>query len=92
MGIETQEKMLRSYAEENNLGNVSVYTDNGYSGLDFDRPAMRLLKTDVDAGHVGFVLVRDLSRNSRSFLETPKYLEEMWIKGGGGKVYYGWLR
>ena len=80
-GVETQEKMLRSYAEENNLNNVSVYTDNGYSGLDFDRPAMHRLKADVDAGLVGLVLVRDISRISRNFDEAPKFLEDMWTKG-----------
>ena len=81
MGIETQENMLRSYAEENSLSNVSVYTDNGYSGLNFDRPALRRLKADVDAGLVGSVLVRDISRISRNFDEAPKFLEYMWTKG-----------
>ena len=81
MGIETQERILRNYAEENNLGNVSVYMDNGYSGLNFDRPAMHRLKADVDAGLVKFMLVKDISRISRNFSEIPQFLEEMWIKG-----------
>ncbi|MCL2225327.1 MAG: recombinase family protein, partial [Defluviitaleaceae bacterium] len=46
--------------------NVSTYTDNGFIGLNFDRPAMRQLQADVDAGLVGVVLVKDISRISRN--------------------------
>ena len=70
LGIVTQEITLKQYAEENNYCNVSVYTDNGFNGLSLDRPAMNRLQADVDAGLVGFVIVKDLSRISRNHFDT----------------------
>jgi DNA invertase Pin-like site-specific DNA recombinase len=79
--INSQEAMLRKFAKENGHGNVSVYSDDGYSGLDFDRPAILRLQADIEAGLVGVVLVKDMSRISRNYLDTPKFLERVKSKG-----------
>ena len=47
----------------------------------FDRPAMRQLQADVDAGLVGVVLVKDISRISRNHLDVPMFLDSMAAKG-----------
>ena len=77
-GIENQETMLRRYAAKNNLGNVVVYADNGYSGASLDRPGLRQLKSDINAGLVGIVLVKDVNRISRKFMQVAQFLN--WLK------------
>ena len=81
LDIVTQEIMLKQCAEENNYCNISVYTDNGFSGSNLDRPAMRQLQADVDAGLVGAVLVKDVSRISRNYLDIPVFFDSMNDKG-----------
>ena len=76
-GIENQETMLRRYAENNNHGNVVVYADNGYSGVSLDRPGLRQLKADVNAGLVGIVLVKDVNRISRNFIQLAQLLNKL---------------
>lgn len=53
-----------------------TYIDNGYSGATFDRPAFLEMMEDVRSGVVNLVLVKDLSRFGRNYLEAGKYLEE----------------
>ena len=79
--IAIQEARLRQYAEENNYGNVSVYTDNGFSGLNYERPAIKQLQTDVACGMVGVVLVRDVSRITRNHLDFPSFIDSMESSG-----------
>ena len=81
IAIENQIMMLRQYANDNNFGNITVYTDNGYSGSNLDRPALRRLQADVEAGLVGVLLVKDISRISRNFLDVPVFLDGVKRKG-----------
>jgi DNA invertase Pin-like site-specific DNA recombinase len=52
------------------------YIDDGFSGADFNRPAFQEMMSDVRSGLVNLVLVKDLSRFGRNYLETGRYLEE----------------
>jgi len=52
------------------------YIDNGFSGATFDRPAFQEMMGDVRGGYVNLVLVKDLSRFGRNYLEAGRYLEE----------------
>lgn len=52
------------------------YIDNGFSGATFDRPAFQEMMGDVRSGRVNLVLVKDLSRFGRNYLEAGRYLEE----------------
>ena len=56
-----QKDMLTRYARERNFPNVSVYSDDGWSGTNFERPDWKRLISDIEAGKVGIVLVKDLS-------------------------------
>ena len=81
IGIASQVSLLWKYAKENGLGNIAIYSDNGFSGANLDRPALQRLKADVDAGLVGLVLVKDIARISRNFLEAPVFLYGIKRKG-----------
>jgi len=58
-----------------------VYADNGFRGTDFDRPALNKLNTDIEAGLVDVVLVKNKSRIGRSPADTAKWLEDCRNKG-----------
>jgi DNA invertase Pin-like site-specific DNA recombinase len=75
--ITKQEAMLRQYAEENGHANIIVYTDNGYSGLNLDRPAIRKLQADAETGIVGLIIVKDVARISRNFQDFYEFLDCM---------------
>ena len=65
-----QKDMLTRYARERNFPNVSVYSDDGWSGTNFERPDWKRLIADIEAGKVGIVLVKDLSRVGRDYLRV----------------------
>ena len=73
-GIKSQELMVRKFAEENGHTNIKVYTDNGYGGHNYDRPAFSQLQADIEAGIVGTVLVENLSRITRNVLDIPDWV------------------
>lgn len=75
VSIETQRKILRAYATENHIPVYSEYSDEGYSGTNFDRPAFRRMMEDIDAGRVNCVITKDLSRFGREYIQVGRYLE-----------------
>ena len=81
VAIKIQEEMLRQYASDKNHGNITVYADNGYSGANLNRPALRRLHDDVDAGLVSLVLAKDIARISRNYLESTTFLDRVMSKG-----------
>ena len=60
--IVNQKKYLEGYAAQRGYTNVRHYTDDGWSGGNFDRPAWKQLVADIEAGKVAHVLVKDMSR------------------------------
>ncbi|MCI8336178.1 MAG: recombinase family protein [Peptococcaceae bacterium] len=64
--IETQRKILQSYARENHLLIHDEYVDDGYSGTTMDRPAFRQMQEDIETGKINVVLTKDLSRLGRN--------------------------
>lgn len=73
--IETQREILMQYAKENKLLPVQFYVDDGYSGLNFDRPEFERMIDDVATGKVHTVVVKDLSRFGRDHLGVGHYTE-----------------
>lgn len=65
--IVNQKKYLESYAEQRGYSNCIHYTDDGWSGGNFERPAWKRLVADIEAGKVAHVLVKDLSRLGREY-------------------------
>ena len=77
--IANQRKLLERYMEEHpELHLVEYYQDDGYTGTNFDRPAFRRMEADIAAGKVNCVLVKDLSRFGRDYIETGRYLERVF--------------
>ena len=73
--ITNQKSLLQAYAQERGFANCRHYTDDGYSGGNFDRPGWQQLLADIEAGIVKTVLVKDMSRVSRNYVETGFYTE-----------------
>jgi site-specific DNA recombinase len=70
MSIENQRILLLRYAKEHGFEVVEVYTDDGWSGTNFDRPDFQRMKRDIESGGINIVLVKDLSRLGRNQIET----------------------
>ena len=78
--IVNQKRYLQNYADEHGFTNCKHYTDDGWSGGNFDRPGWKNLITDVEAGKVGVILAKDMSRIGRNYLETGFYTEVVFRK------------
>lgn len=73
--IETQRQILTDYCRDHGIEVGKVYVDDGYSGLNFERPAFRELLADIDQGLVNMVITKDLSRLGRDYIMTGYYSE-----------------
>lgn len=77
--LENQERLLREYiAERPFLELKKVYSDNGYTGTDFERPAFNKLIADARKGNIDCIVVKDFSRLGRNYIETGEYLERIF--------------
>ena len=70
--------MLQSYADQHGFSNCVHYTDDGWSGGNFDRPAWKQLVEDIEAGKISTVLVKDMSRIGRDYLQTGYFTEVLF--------------
>lgn len=80
--IVNQKKYLESYAQQQSFQNCVHYTDDGYSGGNFDRPAWKRLMNDIEEGRVSTVLAKDMSRIGRDYLQTGFYTEVFFRQHG----------
>ena len=80
--IVNQKKYLEAYSEQHGYGNIVHYTDDGWSGGNFDRPDWKRLIGDIEAGLVGTVIVKDMSRVGRDYLQTGFYTEVFFRQHG----------
>ncbi|MGI5899244.1 MAG: DUF4368 domain-containing protein [Christensenellales bacterium] len=80
--IINQKKYLENHAAQNGYSNCVHYTDDGYSGKNFDRPAWKRLEADIESGKIGCVIVKDMSRVGRDYLQTGFYTEVFFRKHG----------
>ncbi len=77
--IHNQLELLLNFAEGiENIEIVETYTDNGRTGTDFDRPEWERMLQDVKAQRVNCIIVKDLSRFARNYLEAGDYLEKIF--------------
>ena len=74
--IKTQREILVDYANKNNWNVYNIYTDDGYSGGNFNRPGWKALINDVETGIIDVVMTKDLSRLGRNYIEAGYYTEE----------------
>lgn len=77
--IEMQKYMLQKYVDgQPDMCIYSMYCDNGRTGTNFERPEFERLMDDVRAGKVNCVVVKDLSRFGRNYIETGHYMEKIF--------------
>jgi len=77
--IVNQKEMLSSFVDGNkDMIVFDCYTDDGYTGTNFNRPGFKQMFNDVINGNVNAILVKDLSRLGRNYLEVGKYIEEIF--------------
>ncbi len=67
--------ILENYCKLNNFKIVDVYIDDGYLGLNFNRPSFQRLLNDIDKGLINLVITKDLSRLGRDYIQTGYYTE-----------------
>ena len=82
--IENQRLLLQDYILRNPelYGDVIEYVDDGYSGTNFDRPAFKQLITDSMSGLIQVIIVKDLSRLGRNYIEMGDYLDQIFPRLG----------
>ena len=77
-----QRAILEKYAEENYFPNVRVFIDDGYSGVSFERPGFQEMYKLIEAGKVGIVITKDLSRLGRNYIEVGNFTEFVFPRYG----------
>ena len=80
--IVNQKMLLESYAVHHGFTNCVHYTDDGWSGGNFERPDWKRLIADIEAGKVGCVIAKDMSRIGRDYLQTGFYTEVLFREKG----------
>ncbi len=75
MSIQNQKELLLKFANDNGYFNTEFFVDDGYTGTNFDRPDFKRLIEAVEDGKIGTVIVKDLSRFGREYLQTGFYTE-----------------
>lgn len=80
--ILNQKRYLEAHAQQRGYENIVHYTDDGWSGGNFERPAWKRLVADIEAGRVAHLLCKDMSRIGRNYLQTGFYTEVMFRQNG----------
>lgn len=73
--ITNQRLMLERYALDNGFENVLFLADDGYTGTNFERPSWKQVEEMIKRGEVETLIVKDLSRLGREYLQVGYYLE-----------------
>ena len=73
--ISNQKEILMQYARQHKLPNPRFFVDDGISGTTFERSGFKEMQALAEAGQVATIVVKDLSRFGRNYLEVGKYLE-----------------
>ena len=73
--IQNQRTLLQKYADDHGFTHTRFFVDDGYTGTNFNRPAMQELLSLVEAGQVGTIIVKDMSRFGRDYLQVGHYTE-----------------
>lgn len=78
MSIENQRLILTAYIKEHGWNLVDTYIDDGYTGLNFERPSFQRMIDDVKNGRINLVIVKDLSRFGRNYIQFGEYTDYLF--------------
>jgi DNA invertase Pin-like site-specific DNA recombinase len=80
--ISNQKQMLEKYCREHGYAGTRVYEDDGYSGTNFDRPGFQDMLSDVKEGRIARVVVKDMSRLGRDYLQAGLFTDILFPQLG----------
>ena len=80
--IVNQKKYLEDYAKAKGFRNIRHFTDDGYTGTNFNRPGFTALLDEVKAGNVETIIIKDMSRIGRNYLQVGYYTEILFPDKG----------
>ena len=78
VSIENQKLLLQNYVRQRGWNEIDTYIDDGYSGTNFDRPGVKRLIEDAKAKRINVILVKDLSRFGRNYIEFGQYTDYLF--------------
>ncbi len=78
--ITNQKAILQKYAADHGFENTEFFVDDGYTGTNFNRPAWQRLEGLIKEGRVGTIIVKDMSRLGREYLQVGTYTEIVFPK------------
>ena len=87
--IANQRRLLHDYALRQGWPVVAEYADDGVSGTTFDRPQFQKMLCEIPQRGINLILIKDLSRLGRDYLETGRYLERYFPEHGVRVVAVG---
>ena len=82
LSIQNQKAMLEKYAEQNGFSNIAHFSDDGFSGKNFERPDWERMIAEIEKGEIGIVISKDMSRIGRDYLQTGFYTEVFFREKG----------
>lgn len=80
--IQNQKTFLMKFAVDNGFNLVDIYIDDGWSGLNYERPEFKRMIADIEGGKINCVITKDLSRLGRDYIMTGHYLERYFPEHG----------
>ena len=79
--IASQREILKEYLKRcPDMELIEIYSDDGYSGTNFDRPDFIRMMEDVYSGKINCIVVKDLSRFGRNYIEIGNYLDNVFVR------------
>ena len=75
LSIDNQKLILTKFVQEKGWNLVDEYVDDGYTGTDFSRPGVQRLLGDAQTGKINIIVVKDLSRFGRNYIEVGRYVD-----------------
>ena len=82
VSIGTQRMMLTKFCKEHSFEIFDIYIDDGYSGLNFNRPAFQRMINDLESGKFNTLVTKDLSRLGRDYIQTGYYIDVYFVTKG----------
>ena len=75
VSISTQKMLLSGYCQNQGFEIIDIYIDDGFSGLNFNRPSFKRMVNDIEDGKIDIVVTKDLSRLGRDYIQTGYYID-----------------
>lgn len=80
--ISNQRILIQNFTKSNDIEIAGEYIDDGYSGINFNRPQFQQMIKDLSDSKVKIVIVKDLSRFGRDYIEMGRYIQHYFPRNG----------